>query len=163
MRKPIIGIMGPGGGATKKDNKNAYELGKAIASEGWILLTGGRNAGAMDEANRGAKSADGLTIGIIPFKDNSLTSEFVDVAIITCMGSARNNINVLSCDVVIACGIGAGTASEVALALKAGKNVILINDNQESKKFFQKLDKDHVFIAEDGKKVISIVKKLLQS
>ena len=39
---------------------------------------------------------------------------------------ARNLINVLSSDVVIACPGGAGTLSEVALALKNGRPVICV-------------------------------------
>jgi len=59
------------------------------------------------------------------------------------MGSARNNINVLSSDVVIACGMGVGTVSEVALALKANKPVVLLTDHQESQLFFKSLSKDN--------------------
>ena len=42
------------------------------------------------------------------------------------MGSGRNIINVLSSDVVVACPGGAGTISEIALALKHGKTVICL-------------------------------------
>ena len=45
------------------------------------------------------------------------------------MGSARNSINVLSSDVVVACPGSAGTVSEIALALKHGKVVITIGYN----------------------------------
>jgi len=44
MRKIIIGVIGPGENATATDLHNAYELGKLIAQQGWVLLTGGRNA-----------------------------------------------------------------------------------------------------------------------
>jgi uncharacterized protein (TIGR00725 family) len=125
MKKTIIGIMGPGETATAQDLQNAYELGKNIAQQGWIVLTGGRNIGVMDAASKGAKSVNGLTVGILPGRDHQDVSEAVDIAIFTDMGNARNNINVLSSDVVIACGMGAGTASEVALALKNQKKVIL--------------------------------------
>ena len=138
MRKIIIGVMGVGEKATSNDLENAYELGKKIAQQGWVLLTGGRKAGVMDAASQGAKSVDGLTIGILPGKDDEGISEAVDIAIFTDMGNARNNINVLSSDVIIACGIGAGTVSEIALALKSGKKVILLNDDVESKVFFSK-------------------------
>lgn len=50
MRKIVIGVMGPGDNATPSDLQNAYELGKSIAQEGWVLLTGGRNVGVMDAA-----------------------------------------------------------------------------------------------------------------
>ncbi len=66
MKKIIIGVMGPGEQATATDLQNAYELGKLIAQQGWVLLTGGRNVGVMDAANQGAKSANGLTVGILP-------------------------------------------------------------------------------------------------
>ena len=55
--------------------------------------------------SKGARVAKGLTIGILPTKDRAFISEAVDIPIITDMGSARNNINVLSSDVVIACGV----------------------------------------------------------
>ena len=161
MRKIVIGVMGPGTGATERDQQNAYELGKLIAQEGWVLLTGGRNAGVMNAANMGAKADNGLTIGILPTADDSGVSEAVDIAIITDMGNARNNINVLSSDVVIACGMGAGTASEVALALKANKPVVLLSDHQESQVFFTSLSSSMVFVAETPVAAIAIAKDLI--
>jgi uncharacterized protein (TIGR00725 family) len=161
MNKTIIGVMGPGSGATAKDKSLAYELGSLIARKGWILLSGGRSEGVMEAVNEGAKSASGITIGILPGNSKEDASPFVDIAIVTDMGSARNNINVLSSDIVIACGTGVGTASEIALALKAGKNVILLSENMESKKFFESIAKDHVFIASDPKQAIEIATKLL--
>ena len=44
-------------------------------------------------------------IGIMPSSDKKDLSKYVDIPIITGMGSARNNINVLSSDVLIAVGI----------------------------------------------------------
>jgi len=153
--------MGPGIGATESDQQNAYELGKLIAQEGWVLLTGGRNAGVMNAANMGAKAANGLTIGILPTADDSGVSEAVDIAIITNIGNARNNINVLSSNVVIACGMGTGTASEVALALKANKAVVLLSDHQESQVFFTSLSSSMVFVAETPGAAIAIAKDLI--
>jgi len=146
MKKIIIGVMGPGEQATATDLQNAYELGKLIAQQGWVLLTGGRNVGVMDAANQGAKSANGLTVGILPGNNTNDVSESVDLAIVTDLGNARNNINVLSADVVIACGMSAGTAAEIALALKANKKVILLHNNQESKLFFQRLSPENIVI-----------------
>lgn len=127
MTKPIIGVMGPGEGASLEDINNTCELGKLIAEQNWILLTGGRNVGVMDAASKGAQEAGGLTVGILPSKDKSDASKHLDIAIATGMGSARNNINVLSSDAIVACGTGAGTTSEIMLALKAKKPVILLN------------------------------------
>lgn len=163
MKKIIVGVMGPGVEATPNDLKNAYELGKLIAYEGWILLTGGRNVGVMDAASQGAKAANGLTIGILPTDDTNAISEAVDVAIMTDMGNARNNINVLSSNVVIACGIGVGTASEIALALKANKKVILLNDSKEAQAFFMKLSAENVYIVNSFGEAIAVAKNILGS
>ena len=153
--------MGPGEQATATDLQNAYELGKLIAQQGWVLLTGGRNVGVMDAANQGAKSANGLTVGILPGNNTNDVSESVDLAIVTNLGNARNNINVLSADVVIACGMSAGTAAEIALALKANKKVILLHNNQESKLFFQRLSPENIYFVHSLVEVIKITNKIL--
>ncbi|MES1022114.1 TIGR00725 family protein [Gloeocapsa sp. BRSZ] len=160
-RKTIIGVMGSGEQATEHDLQNAYQLGYLIAQQGWILLTGGRNVGVMEAANQGAKAAQGLTIGILPGNDTSGVSAAVDIAIVTDMGNARNSINVLSSNVVIACGMGAGTASEIALAIKSNKPVILLNDDINSKKFFQKLAPKNVYIADSVDGVIALTQNIL--
>ena len=124
-------------------------------------MTGGRNTGVMDAASLGAKAANGLTIGILPTADDRAISDAVDIALITDMGNARNNINVLSSDVVIACGMGAGTASEVALALKANKPVILLTNHPESQLFFKSLSDDNIFFAANPEIAIQFVKEVL--
>lgn len=163
MRKIIVGVMGPGDKATESDLQNGYQLGQLIAHAGWVLLTGGRNAGVMDAASRGAKAANGLTIGILPTDSTNRISEAVDIAIVTDMGNARNNINVLSSNVVIACGMGMGTASEISLALKANKKVILLTDHEESKLFFSSLSEANIFIADRPIMAINIVRDILRN
>ncbi|CAB5079813.1 predicted Rossmann fold nucleotide-binding protein [Olavius algarvensis associated proteobacterium Delta 3] len=122
----IIGVMG-GGQVAETDRGWAFRLGQLIAQHGWVLLNGGRNCGIMDASAKGAKSAGGLTIGILPDDNTAGVSDYIDIPIPTGMGSARNAINVLSSDIVVACSGGAGTVSEIALALKAGKTVVLLN------------------------------------
>ena len=162
MRKPVIGVMGAGDKAREIDIKTAFELGSLIAQQSWVLLSGGRNNGVMDAVNKGANSSGGLTIGVMPTKDNDLISEAVVVAIITDMGSARNNINVLSSDVVVACGMGgAGTASEIALALKSKKPVILLNNSEESRQFFRKIGGTLIHEAKSARQTIEIAASLL--
>ena len=153
--------MGPGKGARETDLKHAWDLGNLIAARGWVLLTGGRNLGVMDAANRGAKAGGGLTVGILPDETGEAVSVAVDIAIITDMGSARNNINVLSAHVVVACGMGAGTASKVALAIKAGKPVILLDDNRESLAFFRGLAPELVQVVATPLEAIEHCAKLL--
>lgn len=162
MAKTLIGVMGPGAGATHVEMKAAFELGARIALEGWVLVTGGRDSGVMEAASRGAKSAGGLTVGILPTKDFKSVSDSVDIPIFTDMGQARNNINVLSSRAVIACGMGAGTAAEVALALKAKKRVVLLKVNKESRAFFKSLGGSRVVVARDAKRAVDEVKKIIE-
>jgi uncharacterized protein (TIGR00725 family) len=72
MSRVIVSVMGPGENAGACEVETAFTLGKLIAKEGWVLLSGGREPGVMDAASRGAKSASGLTIGILPTKDTLL-------------------------------------------------------------------------------------------
>lgn len=151
--------MGPGEGATESNKKNAEKLGSLIAENGWILLTGGRNTGVMEAANRGAKKSNGLTIGILPSDEEEKISKFVDVPIITNMRSARNYINVISSKVVIACGMDHGTASEVSLAMVADKQIILLDCDKETEIFFNKIGK--VITTKVPEEAVSIIKRIL--
>jgi len=119
-----ITVIGSGGRIPARIYEMAEELGRAIASRGAVLITGGRG-GIMEAACKGAKEKRGLTVGILPGSERE-ANQYVDIMIVTGMGDARNAINVLSADAVIAIHGGAGTLSEVGLALKAGKKVIAI-------------------------------------
>jgi uncharacterized protein (TIGR00725 family) len=125
-KRIVIGVMG-GGNATEKDVEIAYQLGGFIAKEGWVLLNGGRPSGIMEASAKGASAQGGLTIGILPGTDLQSASKYIAIPICTGMGDARNVINVLSSDFVIACPGSAGTVSEIALALQNRRNVILLN------------------------------------
>lgn len=127
MRKPVIGVMGGGESASAEDCSLAYRLGALIAEEGWVLLNGGRNTGVMDASARGARAKGGLTVGILPDAGTERASRYIDIAVATGMGGARNVINVLSSNIIVAVSGKAGTISEIALALKYKKPVILLN------------------------------------
>ena len=158
-RRPVIAVVGAGGDVPPAVSA-ARDLGRLIAKNGWTLISGGRDAGVMKAANEAAKAAGGLTIGILP-NATSKVSPAVDVAIITDTGHARNNIIVLSADVVIACGVdGAGTASEVALALKNRKPVILIGANEEARRFFTGIGRG-LHLADTASEAIEIAKRLI--
>lgn len=156
--KVIIGLMGPGEGATPEENELAYELGAAIAKERWALLTGGRSFGVMEAAMKGATDENGLTIGILPGDSATGASLFAQVKIITGLGSARNNITVLSSHVVVVLGMAAGTASEVALAIKANKKVILLAQDDLTIQFFKKIGTYRISIANSIEEVIVMIK-----
>ncbi|MDX2214376.1 MAG: hypothetical protein SFY66_13885 [Oculatellaceae cyanobacterium bins.114] len=163
MRKTMIGVMGPGGTATPADRDVAWNLGYLVAQAGWVLLTGGRDEGVMQAASQGAKSGGGLTVGILPDAVGQHLSTAIDIAIFTDMGSARNNINVLSSDVVVICGMGAGTASEAALAIKAGKPIVLLNSDTNSQNFFTHLSQKQTFIADQAEAAIALIRTILET
>lgn len=124
--RPVVGVMGSGGPLDASAHGRALELGGAIARRGWVLLTGGSACGVMDAASQGAHEAGGLVVGVLKSETGVEGSVYLDVAIRTGMGDARNTINVLSSDVIVALPGGSGTLSEVALGLKGGKTVIAL-------------------------------------
>jgi uncharacterized protein (TIGR00725 family) len=123
----VIGVMG----ASRCDeatSEMARRVGVLIAQRGAVLLCGGRG-GVMEAAARGAKEAGGLTIGILPGMNAGETppNPYIDVAIFTGLRDGRNWVNVCASDAIIAVSGGYGTLSEIALALKVGKPVVLVH------------------------------------
>jgi uncharacterized protein (TIGR00725 family) len=159
--KTIVGIMGPGENATPEDNEIAFELGRAIAKNGWVVLTGGRSFGVMDAAMKGARDAGGLTIGVLPDSNDRNASENAQIRIVTGMGSARNMINVLSSNIIVVLGMAAGTASEVALAIKSNKKVILLNQDEITIRFFKNIGTYRVMVAKTIDEVVYQIKDYL--
>ncbi len=157
MVKFIVGVMGPGEQASQAQQAIAYTLGQAIAEAGWVLLTGGRNVGVMEAASQGAKAREGLTIGILPGRDQAGMSSAVDIPISTGLGDARNVINVLSSQVVVALGLGSGTASEIALALKAQRPLILLQPDRQTLAFWQSLSTAPLTTADTVAEVITTI------
>jgi uncharacterized protein (TIGR00725 family) len=137
MRRTVVGVMGAGE-PSAPCLAAARELGALLAARGWVVLTGGRSAGIMAAACAGAKEIAGsVTLGILPGSSGG-ENPHVDIAVYTGMGEARNVVNVLTSDVVVACGVeGPGTASEVALALRSGKPVILLSASDVAREFFE--------------------------
>jgi uncharacterized protein (TIGR00725 family) len=111
----------------------AEEVGRLLATRGALVVCGGLG-GVMEAACRGAKSAGGTTVGILPGTDRGDANAWVDVAIPTGLGEARNALVVRAADVVVAIGGEFGTLSEIALALKTGKPVVGIDTWELSKK-----------------------------
>lgn len=124
-RRAIIGVMG-GGEVSPETASLARTLGQAIADEGWILLSGGRNAGVMTAVSQGAAESGGIVVGILPDRDLQRASPHLTIPIRTGLGDGRNIINILSSDVVVALPGGSGTLSEISLALKSGRPLLLL-------------------------------------
>jgi hypothetical protein len=78
----------------------------------------------MEAAAGGAKEAGGITIGILPGARASDANASIDIPIVTDLGNARNVINVLTSEAIIAIHGAYGTLSEIALALKCGTPVV---------------------------------------
>jgi uncharacterized protein (TIGR00725 family) len=98
-------------------------VGRELAARGAVVVCGGLG-GVMEAACRGAKEGGGVTVGILPGTDRAAANSFVDVAIPSGLGEARNALVVRAADALVAVGGGYGTLSEIALALKAGKRVV---------------------------------------
>lgn len=95
----------------------------ALAQAGVALICGGLG-GVMEAACRGAHAAGGVTIGMLPGGDPSAANRFVQIALATNMGEARNTLIVQAAQSVIAIGGEYGTLSEIALACKLGRRVV---------------------------------------
>lgn len=162
MAKPIVGIMGPGESARPEENEMAFALGRAVAQEGWIVLTGGRSFGIMEAAMKGAHDGNGLTIGVLPTETVLNSSDEADIRIVTGMGSGRNIINVLSSHILVVIGMAAGTASEVSLAIKENKKVILLHQDEITIRFFKNLGTYKVVLANTVEETIAIIRDYIR-
>jgi uncharacterized protein (TIGR00725 family) len=120
--EPQIAVVG-GGDPTPEDEERAEAVGRALAEGGAIVVCGGLG-GVMAAACKGAKSAGGTTVGILPGRSPGDANPWVDVAIPTGLGEVRNALVVAAAAVVVAVGGEYGTLSEIALALRSGKPVI---------------------------------------
>lgn len=101
----------------------AYEAGRLIALNGWVLVNGGLT-GVMEASARGASEAGGTVVGIVPGPTTKSANPFVTIPVATNLGYARNMVIVHTADSLIAIGGGEGTLSEIAIGLKLGKTVL---------------------------------------
>ncbi len=120
--KPRIGVMGPGS-CSPDIYELAREVGRMVARRGAILICGG-HGGVMEACARGAKEEGGITVGILPGDSSAAANPYIDIPIVTDLGNARNVINVLTSQSIIAIDGSYGTLSEIALALKCGTPVV---------------------------------------
>ena len=116
-----VAVIGAGS-ATPAQLEQAEAAGRRLAELGAIVVTGGRG-GVMEAASRGAKSAGGTTVGILPGMDRSDMNAHVDVGLPTGLGELRNGLVARAADAVVAVGGAWGTLAEIAFARAAGKAV----------------------------------------
>jgi hypothetical protein len=127
--KLTIGVMGSSGGKLPREvRKKAYELGRAIAEAGCVLLTGAC-PGLPYDAARGCKEAGGMTVGVSPALDldehkNRYRSpaKHFDVLIYTGDGLMGREITAIrSCEVTVLVAGRSGTLGEFAIAYDEGR------------------------------------------
>ena len=116
-----VGIIG-GNHPSAAHLKIASRIGELIARNGYILVNGGMK-GVMEASARGAKSASGLVIAILPGKQIEEANPHVDIAIPTGLGYLRNALVVLNSDILVAIDGHYGTLSEIAYSKIYGKTV----------------------------------------
>jgi uncharacterized protein (TIGR00725 family) len=122
MPARVISVIG--GSDSNQDNLDLAErVGAEIARRGVVLVCGGLG-GVMEAACRGAKNEGGRTVGILPTDSKEHANEYVDIAIPTGLGYARNFLVAKTGDAVIAIDGSAGTLSEIAIAWFSDKPVI---------------------------------------
>jgi uncharacterized protein (TIGR00725 family) len=118
---PYVAVVGASN-ATEADIEDAESVGRELARRGAIVVCGGRG-GVMAAVSRGAASAGGTVVGILPGLDRSDANEWLTVSIPTGFGELRNGLVVRAAEVMIAVGGAYGTLSEVALGLQSGLRV----------------------------------------
>jgi uncharacterized protein (TIGR00725 family) len=122
-RKRIrIGVIG-GAKPDKLSLETARKVGQLIAEKGAILVCGGLS-GVMEASARGAKQGNGLTIGILPGNSPGDANPFIDIAVATGLGYARNSLVAMNSDVIIAIDGQYGTLTEIAYGCIYGKKIV---------------------------------------
>jgi uncharacterized protein (TIGR00725 family) len=101
-----------------------------LAERGCTVVTGGLGE-VMAAAARGAKSAGGTTIGILPGEARDEANEWIDHVVVTGIGHARNLAVVASGDAVIAVGGSWGTLVEIGFASRLGRPTVVVEPGWE--------------------------------
>ena len=117
-------------GSGVEHEERAEEVGRLLAERGCTVVCGGRGE-VMAAAARGAKSAGGTTIGILPGETHAGASEWIDHVVVTGIGHARNLAVVASGEAVIAVGGRWGTLAEIGFARTLGRPVVILEPGWE--------------------------------
>lgn len=124
MKKRIIGVIGASE-CSEEIYRKAEEVGRQVATLGAHLICGGLG-GVMEASAKGAKSAGGFTLGILPGLSTKDANPYIDFPIATNMGHARNVVIAQTAELLIAVSGEYGTLSEISIGLKLGKPVFCL-------------------------------------
>ncbi|MGH9751131.1 MAG: hypothetical protein ACRD6R_14580 [Candidatus Polarisedimenticolia bacterium] len=124
-----VGVMGSAGGnLSESARRSAFDMGRAIAERGCVLVTGAC-PGLPHEAVKGAKSKAGVVVGISPalnFEEHCIKYhspyEGYDLLVYTGSGLMGREVeNIRTCDLVVFMGGRSGTLGEFSIAYDEGK------------------------------------------
>ena len=167
--KQIIAIIGNANIENDiKKQEISFELGKLIIDNGFILATGGFG-GVMEYASKGARNSKNYTensiIGILPDYNSDNANKYIDIAIPTGFGLARNLMLISMANAVIAVGGGSGTLNEISVAWQMNKLIIGLQVNGWSEKLCGKaLDyrrNDIIYCAKNAQEALKIINSKL--
>lgn len=164
--KGIISIIG-GSEIDKKTKEESILLGRLLAQNNFVVACGGLG-GTMEAVCRGAKKANGLTIGIIPGENKRMANKYVDIVIPVPFSHGRNMIVVLTGDLIVAIGGKAGTLSELSFSWIYGKPIIALTSSSgwaaklANKRIDNRRD-DIVYGVDTPEKVVEKVKEIFPS
>jgi uncharacterized protein (TIGR00725 family) len=113
-------------GSGVEHEARAEQVGRLLAERGCTVVTGGLGE-VMEAAARGAKSAGGTTIGVLPGETRAEGGAWNDHVVVTGVGHARNLAVVASGDAVIAVGGKWGTLAEIGFAHVLGRPVVILD------------------------------------
>jgi uncharacterized protein (TIGR00725 family) len=121
-QKITVSVIG-GSRSNAKVERLANKIGEIIAKYECITVCGGLG-GVMMAVSKGAQSAGGLTIGLLPGNKKEDANPYIDIALPTTIGYARNAMVACSADVIVALPGSFGTQSEICYGLVYGRPVI---------------------------------------
>ena len=117
-------------GSGSENEERAEAVGRLLAERGATVVTGGLGE-VMAAAARGAKSAGGTTVGVLPGETRAGANAWLDHVVVTGVGHARNLAVVASGDAVIAVGGRYGTLAEIGFGLTLGRPVVVLEPGWE--------------------------------
>ncbi|RXA18451.1 TIGR00725 family protein [Methanosarcina sp. MSH10X1] len=152
MSRKQIGVIGAGV-CSSEARSLAEMVGREVAKRGAVLLCGGLG-GVMEAAAFGAKQEGGITLGILPGTLREEANPWIELAVVSGMGHARNALIAQSSDALIAVNGEYGTLSEIALGLKMGKPVVVLESGWQIK---------GVYRAESPEEAVELAFRLIES
>jgi uncharacterized protein (TIGR00725 family) len=125
VRRRYVAVVGPGDGASGTECAHAADVGRLLAENGVVVLTGGLG-GVMAAAAGACESAGGIAVALLPGRTREGAPDVSSVVLPTGLGQMRNALLVGAADAVIAVGGSWGTLSEIALARRIGIPVVCL-------------------------------------